>query len=475
MDERLMMTCPLRREVVSRMDFGGDGPDVGQLDNDRPYYYTLDRCILDTRQTLCVSWPQGRPGRPSRRRESRMRFLVDRAGALVERYCYESSGKPLTCPLRREVVSRVRESCGRGDFDHDTELTSDDRNRLTSAYTSGGSIWDPRGDLDDGERSEREQPATGKADRTSASGLRACPKRASMRRASRGGDVDDDDLDLYDAKDDLWAPDPPDPVVAQAFSDVGNPYMFQGVPHFALDTATSATSPTLPLNEHRARFNDPVTGRWTTRDSAGYRDSVNLYGYSLSNAIRWFDPFGLHKGDKRYGKSKEFWDWYHREIKPKIGNKITSKAEADYWEKVWVEEGKPVPGQRSKPWKKGRKFKGLGLIALGLLAEQALALNHVADSGTFRRLVDAIARGDLDEADRLAHELEQELIAAGFDKSGLNFGKAWCGVILPKLAKDKEKKQQAQGQRGESSTGVSIVEGPSAPVPSPPDRSPGNP
>jgi len=42
-DERLMMTCPLRHEAVSRMDFAGDGPDVGQLDNDRPYYYTLDR------------------------------------------------------------------------------------------------------------------------------------------------------------------------------------------------------------------------------------------------------------------------------------------------------------------------------------------------------------------------------------------------------------------------------------------------
>jgi len=90
---------------------------------------------------------------------------VDRAGALVERYCYDSYGKPLTRPLRREVVSRVRESCGRGDFNHDTELTSDDRNRLTSAYTSGGSIWDPRGDLND------------------------------------DGDVDDDDLDLYDTKD----------------------------------------------------------------------------------------------------------------------------------------------------------------------------------------------------------------------------------------------------------------------------------
>ena len=273
MDERLMMTCPLRHEAVSRMDFGGDGPDVGQLDNDRPYYYTLDRCILDTRQTLCVSWPQGRPGRPSRRRESRMRFLVDRAGALVERYCYESSGKPLTCPLRREVVSRVRESCGRGDFNHDTELTSDDRNRLTSAYTSGGSIWDPRGDLDD------------------------------------DGDVDD--LDLYDVKDDLWAPGPPSPVVAQAFSDVGNPYMFQGVPHFALDTATSATSPTLPLNQHRARFNDSVTGRWTTRDPVGYWDSMNLYECLLSKPTGYTDPSGL--GDPgflmRYQREIERMAW----------------------------------------------------------------------------------------------------------------------------------------------------------------------
>ena len=132
----------------------------------------------------------------------------------------------------------------------------DDRNRLTSAYTSGGSIWDPRGDLDD------------------------------------DGDVDDDDLDLYDTKDDLWAPGPPYPVVAQAFSDVGNPYMFQGVPHFALDTAADGTSPTLPLNQHRYRFNDPVTGRWTTRDPGGYVDGLNLYEYLSSNPRVWADTLG---------------------------------------------------------------------------------------------------------------------------------------------------------------------------------------
>ncbi len=42
--------------------------------------------------------------------------------------------------------------------------------------------------------------------------------------------------------------------------------MFQGRPHFAIDTAASATAGKLMLNDHRARFADPVIGRWVTRD-----------------------------------------------------------------------------------------------------------------------------------------------------------------------------------------------------------------
>lgn len=39
-------------------------------------------------------------------------------------------------------------------------------------------------------------------------------------------------------------------------------------------------------------FNDPVTGRWITRDSMQYADGMNLYEYLLSSPSRWEDPFG---------------------------------------------------------------------------------------------------------------------------------------------------------------------------------------
>jgi len=159
----------------------------------RPYYYVVDRMY-------------------------NVRMLIDRAGAVVERYAYDSYGRP-----------RIRESAGRGDMDDDTLMGSSDTTRFTNA--KNGSIWDPRADLDD------------------------------------DGDVDSADQTLYDAKQPNWTGEGFDgPTVAQAFSDVDNPYMFQGVTHFALDTAADATEDKLSLNHHRARFADCPTGRWITRD-----------------------------------------------------------------------------------------------------------------------------------------------------------------------------------------------------------------
>jgi hypothetical protein len=131
-----------------------------------------------------------------------VRAMVDRAGAVVERVAYDGYGRPY-----------LRESAGRGDFTHDGSISSGDQTRFDLARAA--SIWDPRADLDD------------------------------------DGDVDAADETLFDAKRPTWDPSSIDfgsgPTVAQAFSDVDNPYFpalndsqngqgFQGVPHFALDT-----------------------------------------------------------------------------------------------------------------------------------------------------------------------------------------------------------------------------------------------
>jgi hypothetical protein len=117
-------------------------------------------------------------------------------------------------------------------MNNDTKMSSGDTTRFDDA--NADTIWDPRADMDD------------------------------------DGDVDANDETLYDAKYSDWSGAGPSVDPRQAFSDKGNPFMFQGIPHFALDTATSATEGKLMLNHHRARFADPVTGRWISRDPLYY-------------------------------------------------------------------------------------------------------------------------------------------------------------------------------------------------------------
>ncbi|MFO0972934.1 MAG: dockerin type I repeat-containing protein [Phycisphaerae bacterium] len=143
--------------------------------------------------------------------------MIDRTGAIVERVMYDGYGRPY-----------IRESAGLGDMNNDSVLDSTDATRVAAAIA--GTIWDPRADV------------------------------------NGDGVVDSKDQDSYDEKEPTWQDWPGnDLVVAQTFSDVGNWYLFQGVPHVALDASNSVLDKA-PLNHHRARYADPAIGRWGTRE-----------------------------------------------------------------------------------------------------------------------------------------------------------------------------------------------------------------
>jgi len=174
------------------------------------------------------------------------------------KYAYDPYGRPL-----------IRESAGQADMDTKgdilTSAGSNDLVRFTDSML--GVIWDSRADMDD------------------------------------DGDVDQTDNNLRKTAAYGWYPSR-NPVVAQAFSDVGNPFGFQGRVHFAIDTLATATDGKLMLVDHRLRMNDPVTGRWTTRDPIGYADSYNLYQYLQSNSLIWLDPLGLYGKETHLDKTR---------------------------------------------------------------------------------------------------------------------------------------------------------------------------
>jgi RHS repeat-associated protein len=103
----------------------------------------------------------------------------------------------------------------------------------------------------------------------------------------------------------------------------------------------------LALTLYRAY--DSSVGRWLSQDPLGFVAGVNFYAYAENNPVSLTDPFGLNPRDKYYGLPKEFWNWYHRQMKDP-GEPDLTKPDAEDMKKEWERQGEPdADGHRTKP------------------------------------------------------------------------------------------------------------------------------
>jgi RHS repeat-associated protein len=99
------------------------------------------------------------------------------------------------------------------------------------------------------------------------------------------------------------------PAVSSGPLVVGNRYVFQGREY---SVATG-------LYNFRARWYDPVTGRWLSKDPIGLEGGLNLYVFCENDPVNWVDPWGLAPPNKNLFPSgdpiNKDWD----NIKPQKG------------------------------------------------------------------------------------------------------------------------------------------------------------
>lgn len=93
----------------------------------------------------------------------------------------------------------------------------------------------------------------------------------------------------------------------------------------------------------RFRHYDPVWGRWTSRDPAGYQDSMSLYGYGWGSPLGGADPFGLVWWNPwTWGDEDREWEEMMRENQEFLRRKLESQrdrgiiSDEQYAQEVWA-------------------------------------------------------------------------------------------------------------------------------------------
>jgi RHS repeat-associated protein len=103
------------------------------------------------------------------------------------------------------------------------------------------------------------------------------------------------------------------------------------------------------LTRFGARDYDAETGRWTAKDPILFAGrGANLYGYVANDPVNFSDPRGLAPGDKTFGLPKDFWKWYHRQVK-RPGDPDLTKEEALEEFEEWERQQCPGPEGKSEP------------------------------------------------------------------------------------------------------------------------------
>jgi RHS repeat-associated protein len=99
-------------------------------------------------------------------------------------------------------------------------------------------------------------------------------------------------------------------TLAQAYTPFGAPLTQAGTPQGSFGFAGEQHDPAAGLTFLRARYYDPSTGRFLTRDPypayASVPSTLHRYAYVGNNPVNWVDPSGLRRA-MGAGRSSRSW------------------------------------------------------------------------------------------------------------------------------------------------------------------------